>query len=111
MRFDAPLLPFVGFALVIGIWWLSAASGVVGDHSRAHPAAVLDATWTGLRTTDGLLVDIRLSVLRVVIGVVVGCALSLPAGFLLAWFPTLRAMFDPIVNFCRALPPISLSRW
>lgn len=103
------LLPFVGFALVIALWWIAAVSGVVGDRNLPTPVAVLDAGWTGLREPDGLLVDIRLSVLRVLIGVVVGCALSLPVGFLLAWFPTLRSMFDPIVSFCRALPPISLS--
>lgn len=103
------LLPFVGFALVIGLWWLTAVSGVMGNKPLPTPADVLEATWIGLRAPEGLLVDIRLSVLRVLIGVAVGGALALPCGFLLAWFPTLRAMFDPIVNFCRALPPIALS--
>lgn len=103
------LLPFVGFALVIALWWITAVSGVMGDKPLPTPAEVLDAGWTGLRAPDGLLVDIRISVLRVLIAVAVGAALALPCGFLLAWFPTLRAMLNPIVNFCRALPPIALS--
>jgi NitT/TauT family transport system permease protein len=47
-------------------------------------------------------------VLRVLIGVAVGCALAVPVGFALAWYRTLRAMFDPLVSFFRALPPIAL---
>lgn len=103
------VLPFAGFGLVLAVWWLAAVADVTGSKDLPSPADVMGAAWDGLRETDGLLVDIRLSVLRVLIAVTVGCALSLPVGFLLAWFPTLRAMFDPIVNFCRALPPIALS--
>lgn len=102
------VLPFAGFAVVIAAWWLTAATGITGKEVPT-PGEVFAAAWEGLREPEGLLVDIRLSVLRVLIGVAVGCALSLPVGFALAWFPTLRAMFDPIINFCRALPPIALS--
>ena len=102
------VLPFAGFAVVIAAWWLTATTGITGKEVPT-PGEVFAAAWEGLREPEGLLVDIRLSVLRVLIGVAVGCALSLPVGFALAWFPTLRAMFDPIINFCRALPPIALS--
>jgi NitT/TauT family transport system permease protein len=102
------VLPFAGFAVVIAAWRLTATTGITGKEVPT-PGEVFAAAWEGLREPEGLLVDIRLSVLRVLIGVAVGCALSLPVGFALAWFPTLRAMFDPIINFCRALPPIALS--
>lgn len=102
------VLPVAGFAVVISGWWLVAATGVTGKNVPT-PGEVFAAAWEGLQGADGLVVDIRLSVLRVLIGVAVGCALSLPVGFVLAWFPTLRAMFDPIINFCRALPPIALT--
>jgi NitT/TauT family transport system permease protein len=102
------VLPLAGFAVVIVAWWLVAATGVTGKNVPT-PGEVFAAAREGLQGPDGLLIDIRLSVLRVLIGVAVGCALSLPVGFALAWFPTLRAMFDPIINFCRALPPIALT--
>lgn len=101
------LLPLVGFVLVLLAWWLLAESGVAGDRPLPTPSEVFQAAIS--RFSDkGLLLDVRLSVLRVLIGVAVGCALSLPVGFLLAWFPTLRHMFDPLMSFFRALPPISL---
>jgi NitT/TauT family transport system permease protein len=102
------VLPLAGFAVVIAVWWLAASSGLTGK-DLPTPGDVFAAAWSGLREPEGLMVDIRLSVLRVLIAVAVGGALSLPCGFLLAWFPTLRAMFNPIVNFCRALPPIALT--
>lgn len=102
------VLPLAGFAVVIAVWWLAASSGLTGK-DLPTPGDVFAAAWSGLREPEGLMVDIRLSVLRVLIGVTIGCTLSLPVAFALAWFPTLRAMFDPIINFCRALPPIALS--
>ncbi|WP_203433471.1 ABC transporter permease [Jiangella asiatica] len=61
-----------------------------------------------LFTEQDLLFDVRVSMTRVCIGVAVGSLLALPVGFLLAWYPTLRAMAEPLVNFFRALPPIAL---
>lgn len=98
-------LPVLGVVLFLGAWWLVAISGPPGKVPT--PAAVLATMIAGFRD-DNLLLDLRLSVLRVLIGVVVGCAAAAPIGFLLAWFPVLRAMFDPLVNFFRALPPIAL---
>ena len=102
------VLPVVGFAVVIGAWWLVARSGIAPPGQLPTPAAVADAVVTGFRSED-LMRDVRLSVLRVLIGVGIGSLAAVPVGFLLAWYRTLRNMFDPIVSFCRALPPIALS--
>lgn len=101
------LLPLLGFAVVIAAWWLVAVSGVVASGQLPPPSRVLDATVNGFDNKD-LLRDVRLSVLRVLIGVSIGCLAAVPIGFLLAWYRTLRAMFDPLVSFFRALPPIAL---
>lgn len=101
------LLPLLGFAVVIVIWWLVAISGMVASGQLPAPNKVLDAMVDGF-ANKGLLVDVRLSVLRVLIGVAIGCAAAVPVGFLLAWYRTLRGMFDPLVSFFRALPPIAL---
>jgi len=62
----------------------------------------------GLGSSDGLLLDTRLSVLRVLIGVAIGCTAAVPVGFALAWFSVVRDMFNPLVSFFRALPPLAL---
>ncbi len=98
------LLPLCGIALAIGVWWLASE---VDDRTPA-PATVLDRLVEGLSTSDGLLLDTRLSVLRVLIGIAIGCTAAIPVGFALAWFPLVRAMFDPLVSFFRALPPLAL---
>src|SRR5947199_2470029 len=84
------ILPLLGIAVVVGAWWLVAVSGPAGKVPT--PALVLRTAVDGFRH-DNLLLDVRLSVLRVLIGVAVGCAAAVPVGFLLAWFPVLRAMF------------------
>ena len=63
---------------------------------------------TAASTSDGFLLDTRLSILRVLIGMAIGCTAAIPIGFALAWFPLVRGMFNPIVSFSRALPPLAL---
>lgn len=48
------------------------------------------------------------STTRVFLGVLIGLTLAIPAGFALGWFWRLRAAFDPLLSFFRALPPIAL---
>lgn len=99
--------PLAGFALFVAAWYLLAVSGVLPARQLPRPDQVVTVLVDGFRDRD-LLVDVRLSVLRVLIGVAVGCAIALPVGFLLAWYRPLRLMFDPLISFFRALPPIAL---
>jgi NitT/TauT family transport system permease protein len=98
------LLPLSGIALAIGVWWVASTF----DDRTPAPSAVLDKLVDGLTTSDGLLLDTRLSVLRVLIGIAIGCSAAVPVGFALAWFRTVRSMFNPLVSFFRALPPLAL---
>jgi NitT/TauT family transport system permease protein len=98
------LLPLCGIALAIGVWWIASA----WDDRTPTPPAVLDRLVEGLSTSDGLLLDTRLSVLRVLIGIAIGCTLAVPVGFALAWFRSVRSMLSPLVSFFRALPPLAL---
>lgn len=101
------VLPLLGFAIAIALWWILAAAEVMDRHQLPRPDEVARAAYDGFRH-DGWASDLRASVVRVVVGVVIGCAVAVPVGFLLAWFRVLRAMFEPLVNFFRALPPIAL---
>jgi NitT/TauT family transport system permease protein len=99
------VLPLCGIALVIGAWWAIVDLGLVSN--TPTPGAVFGRMGEGIRSGE-LLLDIRLSVLRVLIGVGIGCTAAIPVGFVLAWFPVVRAMFNPLVSFFRALPPLAL---
>ena len=100
------LLPAAGVLLVLLVWWALTAGG--DPRTQPTPWVVLARIGEGLTQPDGFLLDLRLSVLRVLIGVVLGCAAAVPVGFALAWFPVVRAMFNPLVGFFRALPPLAL---
>ncbi|MQY02679.1 ABC transporter permease [Actinomadura macrotermitis] len=96
-----------GFALLVAGWYGAYLLGLVADGLLPRPDEVAVAAWRRL-TGQGLLTDLRISVTRVVIGVALGSALAVPAGFLLAWYRPVRLMFGPLVGFFRALPPIAL---
>ena len=98
------LLPLSGVALAVAVWWLAST---VEDRTPS-PAAVLATIIEGFSNSDGLILDTRLSILRVLIGVAIGATMAVPVGFALAWFPTARGMFNPLVSFLRALPPLAL---
>jgi NitT/TauT family transport system permease protein len=97
----------LGALIVLALWYAVAVTEVFGSGLVPRPDEVAAAGWTGF-SSDGLLFDVRVSITRVLIGVSLGAALAVPVGFLLAWYPRLRATFDPLVNFFRALPPIAL---
>lgn len=100
-------LGLIGFFVVILLWQILAVSGVVGQGLLPGPVKVGEVLVEGL-TGGRLLTDFVVSSRRVVVGLAIGLTVAVPIGFLLGWFPILRAMFNPLVNFFRALPPIAL---
>lgn len=99
--------PLIGFALFLATWYAVALAGVLPEGQLPRPDQVLAVLVERFQDQD-LLLDVRLSVLRVLIGVTVGCLIAVPVGFALAWYRVLRQMFDPLISFFRALPPIAL---
>jgi sulfonate transport system permease protein len=93
--------------IVIGIWYAIAYSGLINPSLVPTPHRVAWRFWE-LLTTARLPLDILMSTERVVVGVALGIALAVPVGFVLGWYPNVRAFIDPLMNFFRALPPIAL---
>ncbi|MFI9531241.1 ABC transporter permease [Micromonospora rosaria] len=105
-RLRGALLGLSGFCGLILVWQLTAMAEIVGNGLLPTPFEVFEVIWTGLG--NGLATDVLISSRRVVLWVSVGIAAAVPVGFLLGWFPTVRAALNPLVNFFRALPPIAL---
>ncbi|MDZ7801751.1 MAG: ABC transporter permease [Trueperaceae bacterium] len=101
------LFNLVPFAVVILLWQGLTMAGLGKPIASPSP---LDVANAGLRlaSTGEIWPHIIASTLRVLLGVVIGVILAIPAGFILGWFPSVRRFFDPLANFLRALPPIAL---
>lgn len=100
-------LGIVGFLVLIGLWYLVYVLGVFRQGLLPPPDQVLSVVVERFQSGE-ILDDIYASIRRIAIGVLIGLAVAVPIGFLLGWYRRLRAMFDPLVNFLRALPPIAL---
>ncbi len=52
--------------------------------------------------------DIWASLQRVLVGFIVALACAIPVSFLMGWYPKVRALIDPWIQFFRTIPPIAL---
>ena len=102
--FGWALLPFV---FLVSFWVLLRESGLINPTLLPSPLAVSKVFWANL-TEGELLANIRMSVQRVVLGLLLGMMVAVPVGFLVGWYKPVRRFVDPLINFFRALPPIAL---
>ena len=103
-RIASALFPFV--CLII-FWALIRATGLMNPSLLPSPLEVLQTFWHRL-TEAGLLLDMLMSVQRVLFGLLLGMLAAVPVGFLIGWYRPVRRFVDPLINFFRALPPIAL---
>src|SRR5262249_7265570 len=82
-------------------------AGLISSALVPTPAQVFRQFWR-LLTTQRLWFDMIMSSERVLLGLATGITLAVPIGFVLGWYRPVRTAVDPLVNFFRALPPISL---
>ena len=92
--------------VLLALWYAVHYSGFINPALVPAPHAVA-AKYIELMQSR-LPMDIVMSTRRVLIGVLAGVTLALPVGFLIGWYPSVRTIIDPLINFFRALPPIAL---
>ena len=92
--------------VLLALWYAVHYSGFINPALVPAPHAVA-AKFIELMQSR-LPMDIVMSTRRVLIGVLAGVTLALPVGFLIGWYPSVRTIVDPLINFFRALPPIAL---
>ncbi len=92
---------------IVGGVLLWQIAGMLSPVLVASPVAVLGALLTGLQGGP-LVLDIVVSLTRVIEGFLAAFAASVLVGFLLGWYRTPRMLFDPWVQFFRMIPPIAM---
>ncbi|WP_427018229.1 ABC transporter permease [Pseudarthrobacter sp. P1] len=88
----------------IGLWALVSATGAV---VIPGPQAVLEKAGE-LISTGVLPSDVGASLARVLSGFLLGTVLAVPVGFLMGWYPLIRAAVEPYVQFFRTVPPLAI---
>jgi NitT/TauT family transport system permease protein len=94
-------------ALALGsllVWQL--VNGIVGPNLMPGPAAVWQRA-VELARSGQLQQNTALSAQRLVEGWAIGCAVSIPAGMIMATVPLFRRIVDPFLHFFRFIPPIA----
>ncbi|MFJ8000410.1 ABC transporter permease [Streptomyces sp. NPDC096310] len=94
-------------ALLAGalVWAVVAALGLV--ENLPTPLAV--ARKAGEMAADGTLAtDMLASLRRVFLGYALGVIVAVPMGFLMGWYPVVRAVVEPYIQFFRTIPPLAL---
>jgi len=91
------------FVLFFAVWAAVTLGGLVPKTFLASPLQMLEAGWT-LLTEQGFIVDIGMTVWRVVGGFVIAAVLALPLGVAMGAYKPVEAFFEPFVSFARYLP-------
>jgi NitT/TauT family transport system permease protein len=88
----------------IAIWWI--VSLLPGVQIPTPPAVVVEG---GKLIANGTLAaDIGASLVRVLIGFILGSLVAIPIGFLMGWYAIARALIEPYVQFFRMIPPLAI---
>ncbi|WP_246168338.1 ABC transporter permease [Paenibacillus antarcticus] len=96
------------FSIVIGLiaWYLLSAIPAVGT-IITNPVKVFTTFQTEIMS-GRLWINVWASLLRVVGGFSLGLIVAIPVAFLMAWYPMVRSIVDPWIQFFRTIPPIAL---
>lgn len=102
----ARTVPLTAASAVLGlaVWVGLSKSGIDGFPG---PVSVAGRAWELIE--DGTLFsDLAASLRRVLLGFALGVALAVPAGFAMGWYPVLRGLFEPWLQFFRMIPPLAI---
>ena len=109
--------------LAIALWQALSSSGLINQVVLPSPVAVVERWWAYLLPTEPydpaqsswilwalsgeMLFDAWSSLYRVVLGFAVGAGLALPLGLAMGGNPRIYALFDPLMQVLRPIPPIA----
>jgi taurine transport system permease protein len=104
------MLTGLTLAVIFGAWYFVARFRVVSELFVPHPASVWEAFWEIL--TEGyrgptLLRHLADSLYRVVAGFLLAVVTAVPLGLAIGYSRRVQAVFDPLIEFYRPLPPLA----
>lgn len=85
------------------VWAVLSATHAVKPLFLPSPAAVLRAGWD-LAASGQLWTDASATLQRVAVGFALVVVVSVPLGLAIGTFPSVRAMFEPMIGFVRYMP-------
>jgi NitT/TauT family transport system permease protein len=109
-------------ALLLAVWHALSQSGVFRPEILPSPLAVVQRwvaylspeggfvpgdDWLAWLNSSEMLTDAYSSLYRVLAGFAIGAGLALPLGLLMGADKRVYALFDPLVQFLRPIPPIA----
>ena len=103
-------LTVAGFIAFFGVWWVTAASGVVSPQFLPTPLAVVER-FVALTQTPfvgyTLQAHLASSFGRFALGFGLAVAIGVPLGLLMGWFRWLDAIVSPLFDALRFVAPIA----
>lgn len=99
-------LGFLTIAVIVGAYWIYTLQPQANQTLTPPPPKVLAALWTAI-ANGSLFVNIGWSLLRVVIGFVIGVALAVLMGCTAGWFRYAGYVLNPIIESIRPIPALA----
>jgi taurine transport system permease protein len=105
-----PILTTLTLLSIFLAWYAVARFQLVSELFVPHPASVWEAFWEIL--TEGyrdrtLFEHVADSLYRVCAGFLLGVATAVPLGLAIGYSTRVQAVFDPLIEFYRPLPPLA----
>ncbi|MDD5452273.1 MAG: ABC transporter permease [Desulfovibrionales bacterium] len=99
----------IGPAVLVFIWWLITAVGLVKPIFLPPPAHVVNALWHMMTISGrGIRSDVVATLSRVLVGLAVGIGIGLPIGLFLGYFSWLHDIWELPLDFFRSTPVTAL---
>lgn len=93
--------------LLLGIWELLSRTGQLNPIFWPRPSSLIDTFWR-MVTKEGLLTDIRISLLRIIGGFLLGAVPGVILGLAMGLFWPVRVFFMPLASAIYAIPKIAV---
>jgi ABC-type nitrate/sulfonate/bicarbonate transport system permease component len=97
---------WVSIPLFLMVWQAASTSGYVNQLLFPPPTKVAAALWDEL-INGTLILDLSMSVMRVVIGFAAGAVIGIVVGLLTGRYPIVSNLLTPIFQLLRPIPPIA----
>jgi ABC-type nitrate/sulfonate/bicarbonate transport system permease component len=101
-----PIISGGSILTVLAVYTIVSNSGIVNSTLIPPPQTVAQTAVT-LWTEENLPADVLTSLGRVLAGYTIGVTIAILLGALMGWFWLVDAVFDPIVELIRPVPPLA----